>query len=104
MAATTSTPVAQSRRASAISGTLGLFAGMFTANGVPHTLFGLTGTEHESPFGTAARINLVWGLANLALGAALAAPRAARRARTPFAIGAVAGATGLATSLVVLWS
>lgn len=91
-------------RAYMISATFGLFAGMFIANGVPHTVFGLMGTEHMTPFGTSVGTNLVWGLANLAVGVALVMPSAARRAYIPFTIGAAAGAVGLATSLIVLWS
>jgi len=95
---------AGSRRATVIPAALGLFAGTFIANGVPHTLFGLLGMEFTTPFGTGAGINLVWGVANLAIGAAFAAPRAARRAYVPFTIGAAAGALGLVSSLIVLSS
>lgn len=91
-------------RTAIISAALGLLAGTFFANGVPHTVFGLLGMEHTTPFGTAASTNLVWGLANLLLGVALAAPQAARRAYVPFTIGAAAGTLGLAVSLLVLWS
>ncbi len=52
---------------------------------------------------TNAGTNLAWGLANLAIGAALGVPSAARR-YVPFTIGAAVGATGLASSLIVLWS
>lgn len=104
MTSMTTTSGRTSTRTAAISATLGLFAGTFLANGVPHTVFGLAGTEHISPFRTAASTNLAWGLANLAIGAALVAPRAARRAYVPFTIGVAAGALGLAISLIVLWS
>lgn len=104
MTSTNTTTESNPTRAAAISGTLGLFAGSFFANGVPHTVFGLTGMEHSSPFGTAASVNLAWGLANLAIGVVLAAPRPARRAYVPFTIGAAAGALGVAVSLIVLWS
>lgn len=104
MTSTITAPAPTSARTSLISAALGLFAGMFVANGLPHTYFGLMGTEHMSPFGTAASVNLVWGLANLAIGVALTTPQAARRASLPFTVGAAAGAMGLAASLIVLWS
>lgn len=67
-------------RRSVVSAAFGLVAGSLLANGVPHTLFGLTGASHVSPLGTSPAVNLVWGLANLLLGAVLVLPGAARRA------------------------
>lgn len=101
---TTTAAPATSTRTTVISVTLGLLAGTLVANGVPHAVFGLLGSDHTTPFGTAAGTNLLWGLANLVVGASLAAPRSARRAYVPFTIGVAAGALGLAISLIVLWS
>lgn len=93
-----------SPRVSVISAAFGLFAGSLLANGVPHTVFGLTGVEQMTPFGTSSTINLVWGLANLLIAIGLVVPHAARRAYVPFTVAAAAGALGTAISLIVLWS
>ncbi len=85
------------------SAALGFLAGGFFANGVPHTVFGLLGQEHTSPFGTSAGVNLGWGLANLALGIAFGLPKPARRALIPFTAAVGVGALSTAISLLVLW-
>lgn len=91
-------------RATLLSSIGGLFAGSLAANGVPHTVFGVLGQDHMTPFGTDAGINLIWGLANIAVAVAIAVPRATRRAYVPFTIAAAVGALGTAVSLIVLWS
>ena len=100
----TATAVVTPTRAVVVSAVFGLFAGSLLANAVPHTLFGLTGVDHLSPFGTSPTVNLLWGVANLLMGIALVLPPAARRARVPFIVGAAAGSLGTAISLFVLWS
>jgi hypothetical protein len=51
------------------------FAGAFLANGVPHFIHGISGERFQSPFASrpgmresSALVNVVWGLANLAVG------------------------------------
>lgn len=51
------------------------FAGMFLANFVPHFVKGVCGDKFPTPFATprgiglsSARVNVVWGLANLVVG------------------------------------
>ena len=41
-------------------------AGLFTANGVPHFIKGVTGEQHRTPFGmsSSAVTNVVWGSIN----------------------------------------
>ena len=104
MTTTTVSTTMLSTRSAVISAAFGLFAGSLLANGVPHTLFGLTGATHTSPFGTSPTTNLLWGLANLLVGAALVLPRPARRAAVSFVVAAAAGILGTAVSLLALWS
>lgn len=54
-------------------------AGAFLANGVPHFVHGISGHKFQSPFATprgvglsSAIVNVLWGLANVAIGVALA--------------------------------
>ncbi len=51
------------------------FAGAFLANGVPHFVHGIGGERFQSPFASppgigesSAVVNVIWGLANLAVG------------------------------------
>jgi hypothetical protein len=41
-------------------------SGLFTANGVPHFIKGITGQQHQTPFGlpSSAVSNVVWGSLN----------------------------------------
>jgi MFS family permease len=55
-----------------------LFAGAFLANAIPHTVQGICGNRFQTPFASprgvgesSAVINVIWGLANFAIGAAL---------------------------------
>lgn len=97
-------PATISARAAVVSATFGLFAGSLLANGVPHTVLGVIGVAHPTPFGTSPAVNLAWGLANLLIGLGLVLPRAARRAYVAFTVAAAAGALGTAVSLIALWS
>ena len=54
------------------------FAGVFLTNSIPHTVQGLSGNRFQSPFGSppgvgksSAQVNVIWGLANFAVGGAL---------------------------------
>jgi hypothetical protein len=40
-----------------------ILAGAFTANGVPHFIKGITGEQHQTPFGrpSSAVVNVAWG-------------------------------------------
>jgi hypothetical protein len=44
-------------------------AGMLAANGVPHFIKGITGEQHQTPFGnpSTAVMNVTWGSFNLAV-------------------------------------
>lgn len=48
-------------------------AGLFAANGVPHFIKGITGRQHQTPFGkpSSAVVNVLWGWVNFAIAAAL---------------------------------
>ncbi|MGH7142243.1 MAG: hypothetical protein ACREF5_02085 [Candidatus Saccharimonadales bacterium] len=48
-------------------------AGLFAANGVPHFVKGITGSQHQTPFGrpSAAWVNVLWGWVNFAIAAGL---------------------------------
>ena len=55
------------------------FAGLFLANTIPHFVHGISGDSFPSPFAnppgkglSSPLVNVVWGLANLALGYILA--------------------------------
>jgi hypothetical protein len=55
------------------------FAGAFLANAVPHVVQGVCGNKFQTPFAqprgigeSSAIVNVVWGMANLAIGTALA--------------------------------
>jgi hypothetical protein len=50
-----------------------LAIGFFFSNGMPHFVAGVAGKRFRSPLGanSPARVNLVWGLVNFALGTAL---------------------------------
>lgn len=81
-------------------------AGLFAANGVPHFIKGITGREHQTPFGrpSSAIVNVVWGWVNLAVAVILlhfAHPRAHEyRAATLFAFGVLI----MALLLAYTWS
>lgn len=44
-------------------------AGLFTANGVPHFIKGITGEQHRTPFGrpSSAVTNVIWGSLNFVI-------------------------------------
>ncbi|HUC86705.1 MAG TPA: hypothetical protein VMR75_00050 [Candidatus Saccharimonadales bacterium] len=44
-------------------------AGLFTANGVPHFIKGITGEQHRTPFGkpSSAVTNVLWGSVNFVI-------------------------------------
>lgn len=46
-------------------------AGLFGANGVPHFVKGITGEQHQTPFGqpSSAVINVIWGWFNFLVAA-----------------------------------
>ena len=55
-----------------------LFAGMFGANGIPHTVQGICGNQFQTPFATpagigesSARVNVIWGFVNLGVAGVL---------------------------------
>src|SRR5258706_15271752 len=55
-----------------------LFAGAFLANAIPHTVQGICGNRFQTPFASprgvgesSAIVNVIWGLANFAIGGAL---------------------------------
>lgn len=47
--------------------------GLFTANGVPHFVKGITGEQHQTPFGkpSMAVVNVAWGSLNFVIAWAL---------------------------------
>ena len=50
-----------------------LLAGMLLANGTPHFVKGITGEQHQTPFGrpSSAVVNVAWGWANFIVAALL---------------------------------
>lgn len=48
-------------------------AGLVVANGVPHFIKGITGQQHQTPFGrpSSAVVNVIWGWFNFAVAAIL---------------------------------
>jgi hypothetical protein len=48
-------------------------AGLFASNGLPHFVKGITGNQHQTPFGkpSSAVVNVLWGWANFAIAAVL---------------------------------
>lgn len=48
-------------------------AGMLAADGVPHFVKGVTGQQHQTPFGrpSSAMVNVAWGWANFVVAALL---------------------------------
>jgi hypothetical protein len=48
-------------------------AGLLAANGVPHFVKGITGEQHQTPFGnpSSAVVNVLWGSLNFAVAFAL---------------------------------
>jgi len=48
----------------------GFFAALFITNGIPHIIKGITGQQHQTPFGkpSSAIVNVVWGWVNLIIG------------------------------------
>ena len=55
------------------------FAGAFLANAVPHVVQGMSGNRFQTPFAqprgigeSSAIVNVLWGVANVAIGTALA--------------------------------
>ena len=55
-----------------------LFAGAFLANAIPHTVQGICGNRFQTPFASprgvgesSAVVNVIWGLANFAIGGVL---------------------------------
>ena len=67
-------------------------AGLFTANGIPNFIKGITGQPHQTPFGhpSSAMVNVIWGWASLVVAGVLlhfAHPRAHEiRAAAVFAV------------------
>ena len=102
----TSTAIQPTRRATIISGLGGLLAGSFAANALPHLYFGLARMDNMTPFGNPSSpvVNLVWGVANIAIAAAAAKMGSGRGAASAFAIAGVCGAIGTIASLVILWA
>ena len=54
------------------------FAGAFLANAIPHTVQGICGNRFQTPFASpsgvgesSAIVNVIWGLANFAIGSVL---------------------------------
>lgn len=52
---------------------IGLFAGAFAANGVPHFVKGITGQAHMTPFGQPSNpmTNVLWGWFNFVIAGTL---------------------------------
>lgn len=83
-------------------------AGLIGANGVPHFVKGITGQQHQSPFGksSSAVVNVLWGWVNFVVAGFLlyyAHPRVRHHELRSFALVAV-GALLTSLMLAAAWS